>query len=333
MERSVGAPRAWTKADLTDRTGEIFYDLTPQAQAEIRAGIAHIRGNEFRLGTVEQEDMRLPSFARDVAALRERLDNGLGFFVLRGLPLDGLSLEESQILSWVVSNYLGKVIRQNYSGLRVELLRDQKRNDGDPYRISQTNRFFEFHSDNGVLEPRPPNYIGLLCLRPAKEGGESVLVSGYTLHDEMLREQRALLPLLYEDFEADKPKLQTRAGASDKPVVYPIYQLHGDDLYMRYNRTFLEAGSRMAGRPLDERQVAALDFLDERMQRDELVFRYTLQRGEMLVANNLTTLHSRTAYVDSDQPGLERQLLRSWMWRRHTHPGVDPVELDRAELG
>ncbi len=52
----------------------------------------------------------------------------------------------------------------------------------------------------------------------------------------------------------------------------------------------------------------------------------------MLVANNLATLHSRTAYVDHDTPGLERQLLRSWMWRRHAHPGTDPVGLDLDEL-
>lgn len=333
LHRPAGLPRAWTKADLAGRSGEIFYDLDPVAQREIVAGLEHIRGNGFRLATVEQEDMRLPTFARDVPSLRARLDHGLGFFVLRGLPLDGLSIEEGQILSWVVSNYMGKVIRQNYSGLRIELLQDQKRNDGDPYRISQTNKFFDFHSDNGVLEPRPPNYIGLMCLQPAQQGGESVLVSAYTLYNEVLRDRGDLLPLLYEDFHADKPKLQTRAGGDDKPVKYPIFQLQGSELYMRYNRAFIESGTALAGEKLTAPQVAVLDYLDGRMQRDELVFRHTLQRGEMLIANNLTTLHSRTAYVDSDQPGRQRQLLRSWMWRRHAHPGIDPAELDLAELG
>lgn len=333
LQRPVGLPRAWTKADLSGRSGEIFYDLSPAAQDEIVAGLQHIRLNGFKLATVEQEDMRLPTLARDVPGLRARLDHGLGFFVLRGLPLDELSIEECQILAWVVSNYMGKVIRQNYSGLRIELLQDQKRNDGDPYRISQTNRFFDFHSDNGVLEPRPPNYIGLTCIRPAQQGGESVLVSGYTLHNEVLRDHAPLLPLLYDDFCADKPKLQTRAGGDDKPVKYPIYQLHGSELYMRYNRAFIESGTELAGETLSADQRAVLDFIDGRMQRDELLFRHTLQRGEILIANNLTTLHSRSAYVDSEQPGMQRQLLRSWMWRRHSHPGIDPVELDLAELG
>lgn len=329
----IGLPRAWEKSDLTGRSGDIFYDLSPAAQAEIVAGLQHIRLNGFKLATVEQEDLRLPTLARDVAGLCARLDHGLGFFVLRGLPLEGLSIDECQILSWIVSNYLGKVIRQNYSGLRIELLQDQKRNDGDPYRISQTNKFFDFHSDNGVLEPRPPNYIGLTCIRPAQQGGESVLVSAYTLHNEVLRERAELLPLLYEDFFADKPKLQTRAGGDDKPVKYPIFQLQGSDLYMRYNRAFIQSGTELAGAKLSPEQTAVLDYIDGRMQRDELVFRHTLQRGEILIANNLTTLHSRTAYVDSDASGMQRQLLRSWMWRRHAHPGIDPAALDLAELG
>ncbi len=330
---AVGFPRAWRAIDLESRSGDVFFELGDEAREQIRRALPHVRANRFGLPTVEQEDMRLPALAREVPGLRARLDHGLGFFVLRGLPLDELDLEEGQILAWVISNYLGKVIRQNYTGLRVELLKDQKRSDGDPYRISQTNRFFDFHSDNGVLEPRPPNYIGLTCLRPAKAGGESVLVSSYTLHDEMLARSPELLRVLYGSFHADKPWLQTRAGAEDRPVRYPIFQRRGAELFMRYNRAFLEQGAAKAGVALTGEAVRAFDLLDSLMQREELLFRHVLQRGEMLVANNLGTLHSRTAYVDHDVPGLERQLLRSWMWRRHAHPGTDPVQLDLDELG
>ena len=329
---AVGVPRAWRAADVAARASEVFVDFGQEATEQLRRALTHIRANRFTLATIEQEDLRLPAFAREVPGLRARLDHGLGFFVLRGLPLDDLEADEAQVLAWVISNYLGRVIRQNYTGLRVELLKDQKRADGDPYRISQTNRFFDFHSDNGVLEPRPPNYIGLTCLHPARQGGESVLVSSYTLHNEVLARSPAMLDALYGEFFADKPRLQTRAGAEDRPVRYPIFQHRGAELYMRYNRAFLEQGAAKAGVALSRDAVQAFDLLDALMQREELVFRHVLQRGEMLVANNLATLHSRTAYVDHDTPGRERQLLRSWMWRRHMHPGVDPVQLDLDEL-
>ncbi len=329
---SVGLPRAWRAADLSSRADEVFFDLGDEARSQIRQALPHIRANGFALANIEQEDLRLPAFAREVPGLRARLDHGLGFFVLRGLPLDELGAEEAQMLAWVLSNYLGKVIRQNYSGLRVELLKDQKRSDGDPYRISQTNRFFAFHSDNGVLEPRPPNYIGLTCLRPARQGGESVLVSSYTLHNELLARAPDLLRVLYGSFHADKPRLQTRAGTEDVPVRYPIFERRGAELRMRYNRVFLEQGAAKAGVVLPADAVRAFDLLDDLMQREALLFRYTLQRGEMLLANNVTTLHSRTAYDDHDTPGMERQLLRAWMWRRHADPGIDPVQLDLDEL-
>ena len=325
-------PRAWCAESLAQRQDELFLEVGDEVRIEILHALEHIRANRFSLATVEQEDMRLPSLAREIPALRARLDHGIGFFVLRGLPFDQMSFDEGQILTWVISNYLGKVVRQNYTGLRVELLRDQKRTDGDPYRISQTNRFFAFHSDNGVLEPRPPNYIGLTCLRTAKQGGESVLVSAYTLHNELLAKHPDLLEMLYGQFHADKPQLQTRAGAEDRPVRYPIFQRQGSELFMRYNRVFLEQGAAKAGVDLSATALKAFDVLDELMEREELLFRYKLQRGEVLVANNLATLHSRTAYVDDERPGMERQLLRSWMWRRHAYPGVDPVELDLGEL-
>lgn len=333
LRAPVRFPRAWSAQSLALRQDEILHDVGDEARVEILRALEHIRANRFSLATVEQEDMRLPALAREIPALRARLDHGIGFFVLRGLPFDQMSFDEAQILAWVVSNYLGKVIRQNYSGLRVELLKDQKRSDGDPYRISQTNRYFAFHSDNGVLEPRPPNYIGLTCLRPAKQGGESVLVSAYTLHNELLARDPDLLAVLYGEFLADKPRLQTRAGAEERPVRYPIFQRHGTELFMRYNREFLEQGAAKAGVTLPAQALKAFDVLDELMEREELLFRYKLQRGEVLIANNLATLHSRTAYVDDERPGMERQLLRSWMWRRHCHPGVDPVELDLDELG
>jgi hypothetical protein len=332
MPVAVGKPKAWRSSDLAHRTSTLFHDIGDEARAQVLAALPHIRVNGFGLATIEQEDMRLPALARAVPALRKQLDHDVGFVVLRGLPLDDLSFDEGQMLTWCVSNYLGKVIRQNYSALRVELLKDQRRDDGDPYRISQTNRFFAFHSDNGVLEPRPPNYIGLTCIRPAKQGGESVLVSSATLHDELLARNPEWARLLYGEFLADKPRLQTRAGAEDKPVRYPIFERAGSEFSMRYNRVFLEQGAAKAGSALPPEAVAAFDELDRLMQQEELLFRYTLQRGEMLVANNLLTLHSRTAYLDHDEPGLERQLLRSWMWRRHLPPGIDPVDLDLDEL-
>jgi alpha-ketoglutarate-dependent taurine dioxygenase len=94
----------------------------------------------------------------------------------------------------------------------------------------------------------------------------------------------------------------------------------------------IEPGMELAGTPIDARQRAALDLLDEILVDDEFAFVHTLRRGEFLFTNNLTTLHGRTAFEDRADAGKRRLLQRIWLWRRHRGPGIDPAALDREEL-
>ena len=72
-------------------------------------------------------------------------------------------------------------------------------------------------------------------------------------------------------------------------------------------------------------------FLDAQMLRDDMMFRYLLQPGETLFFNNRWNIHGRDAFEDTVEQ--RRKLVRLWMWRRHTGPGMDPVALDAAEFG
>lgn len=332
LEGMVPPPRGWTAETLAGRPAELFYDVAPRFRDELAAAMARLRENGLTLQTVEPEDVRLPSFARDVPALRARLDHGYGFVVVRGIDVARYTDAECAVIHWALSGYMGRVVRQNLSGLRVETLKDRRKPDGDPYRLSQTNRFFGFHSDNGGLEPRTPDYIGLFCRERAMRGGESILVSSYALHNAVRAERPADLPLLYETYDAAKPGLQHDAAGAGT-LRYPVFERRGGDLVMRYNRVFIEAGMERAGRPLAGARRALFDFLDGRMADESMVFHHTLQPGEILFSNNLTTLHGRTAYEDWPEPDRQRHLERSWMWRRHVWPGTDPVALDAAELG
>ncbi len=57
---------------------------------------------------------------------------------------------------------------------------------------------------NSAFNPNPPDYIGLLCLQTAKAGGESQLVSGLALHDELLTGYPEALRTLYHSFCFDR---------------------------------------------------------------------------------------------------------------------------------
>jgi Taurine catabolism dioxygenase TauD, TfdA family len=324
--------RAWDRSVL-QRYGEAqFYGLSARALAEIDAAVEQFRLRKVTLATVEQEDIRLPSFSKDVPDLRRRLDDGLGFFVLRGLSFKDWTNDEIEMVYWGIGNYLGRVMRQNLRGERL----DKVKNLGegkvtDPYRVIETDKYFQPHTDNGMLEPRPPHYLGLMCIRNADNGGESLLVSAYTIHNIIGTERPHYLRRLYQRF-AIEPPVEQRLPGREPLWRQPVFEWDGRDLVIHYIRYLMDPGMERAGTPLTAEERDMLDYIDSILRRDEVLFQYQLRPGETLFFNNLRNLHGRTAFHDKGLAGKGRELRRIWLWRRHGRPSMDPVELDRWEL-
>lgn len=322
-------PMAWTAATL--RAADLFIDIPAIVNAQIRAALVAIQANGLALDTVEQEDFRIPSFARLVPGIRRRLDAGSGIAIVRGLDLDGLTEDDIDIVAWALGNYVGRPLRQGLQqDRRLFTVTDNRAQHDDPIRIGATTQESRMHTDNGCLEPRAPNYVALLCVSAADTGGESTLVSAASVHRVLREESGNLLPELYARYHFLPPRLHTWP-AGPGTICKPIFERVGDELHVHYARLMVEPGMEKAGTPLTASQRAALDRLDEVMARPALVFRHTLRRGEMLLNNNLTTLHGRAAYADA--PNQPRMLKRIWLRKRHGGAGDDPVRLDAAELG
>ena len=62
-------------------------------------------------------------------------------------------------------------------------VRDEGRDVRYGARFSVTNAETGFHTDNSFGEA-VVDWVGLLCLNPAKSGGANQVVSGYTVHNE-----------------------------------------------------------------------------------------------------------------------------------------------------
>ncbi len=336
---SEDAPRLWTRDSIEPRRMAHLIDLPAATNAELRVALAHVAANNLDLDTVEQEDIRLPSLAREAGRLRALLDDGPGFFVLRGIDLSGLDDEQAGIVAWGIANYLGRPVRQGLRrDRRLFTVTDAGRANNDPTRIGASSRESRPHTDNGCLEPRPPCAIGLLCVSDALAGGESWVVSAATIHNEMWRHRPDLAALLHQGFHFLPPHLHTWP-AGPKTIVKPILEAvprpgQPAETRVHYARVMVEPGMALAGTPLTPLQIEALDLLDTLIQRPDLGFSHRLQPGECLFVNNLVNLHGRAAYADdAEGAGKRRVLKRLWMWRRHVGAGVDPAALDLAELG
>lgn len=322
--------RAWCRDDIDPVRDGIFYDIGPDLHRQIRSARDNTAANGLTLETVEQEDFRLPAFARDVAGLRDRLDHGRGFVILRGIDDGTLTESQAEIVAWALCNYLGQPIRQGIDhDRRLFTVADKGAANTDPTRIGASPRRSPKHSDNGSLEPRPPCYLGLYCFRSASAGGESTLITARTIHDVIAAERPDLLPIYFDTYHFRAP--QAHVWRTRGPTIRkPILEWHKGELRIHYARVMIEPGMEMAGTPLTDRQREALDYLDEVLERPELNFRHLLREGEMLVINNLVMLHGREAFAPGTQGG--RTLKRLWMWRRHIGPGTDPAALDMEEL-
>jgi hypothetical protein len=208
---------------------------------------------------------------------------------------------------------LGQPIEQNVHGVLLYDVRDTGQDVRAGARFSVTNAESSFHTDNS-FGSAIVDYVGLLCLRTAKRGGLSQVVSGYTAHQELLARHPEALEVLFQPWHIDR-----RGGlrAGDAPTAYyPLLSRNAHGLTYRYMRYWVETGHDKAGQPLTSAQREALDMLDAVLNEPALLVEFPLAPGDQFFVNNRWILHNRTAFEDHPEPEQRRHLVRLWLRAR-----------------
>ena len=65
--------------------------------------------------------------------------------------------------------------------------------------------------------------------------------------------------------------------------------------------------------PANSNQRDALEMVQDIANEPDMVMEFTLNPGDILVANNYVTLHGRSAFEDWDEPDKRRHMLRLWL--------------------
>ena len=237
---------------------------------------------------------------------------------MRGLPIDRYTDEEAGLLYRGIGAHIGAVVSQNAKGDLLGHVFDrgyaEYRGRSD-IRGYQTRADLEFHTD--VVD-----IVGLLCLRTAKEGGQSVIVSSTTIHNEMLAREPALLGLLYGNFLFDRRGEEV--GGQPAYFVSPIYSWFQGYLSCRPAIIeYIYSAQQKTGIALSPAQDEALHAFLRHAARDDLQLRMDLRPGDIQLLNNSVVLHSRTAYRDHAEDHRKRHLLRLWLNVENGRP-VDP---------
>lgn len=232
--------------------------------------------------------------------------NGRGFVLIRGLPIERWSRHEAAEAFLAIGAQLGNLRMQNAAGHLLGHVRDLGRSSDDPNtRIYQTRERQTHHTDSCDV-------VGLMCLRTAKSGGWSSLVSSTTIFNEMRRRRPDLLRVLMEPIETDRRGEVSEGG---KPFFnIPVFNYHEGLVSAIYQRQYIESARRFPGvSPLTPLQIEALDLLDELANDPKLNLMMELQPGDIQLVHNHTILHDRTAFEDYPEPDRKRHLLRLWL--------------------
>jgi hypothetical protein len=308
-------PQVWTARSFSGASDWVL-PFPDETRRELRAAVAYAKQQRSEAATIKPEDFPLPSFAVTAEEIRRRLRDGSGFVVLRGLPLDDYSEVEARLLYAGFGTHLGKIIPQNLRGDRLYSVRDEGIRVEAEYgrtgvRFSKSNSAFDFHTDSpSRVAGYTPDVIGLLVLQTAKTGGESALVSGYTLHNILRDERPDVLHRLYQPFWVDR---RAELPPGEEPVLpVPVFTLNGR-LTVRYLRFYITKGQEWKGEPLSSADVEALDVFEEVMRRPDIAASVPAQRGDLQLVSNTFLLHSRTSYEDYAEPERKRHYLRLWL--------------------
>jgi hypothetical protein len=128
MERFDGLVRdasAWTGADL-HRDQSWILQVTPDMAREIRAAIDAVR--HLPIDRIERGMFRLPAWKAVFDHIDRELEDGRGFVLMRGMPLDGLEMDDIKRLYWGFGIQLGEPVSQNKFGNLIDLVEYYKNN-------------------------------------------------------------------------------------------------------------------------------------------------------------------------------------------------------------
>lgn len=311
---------AWIGADLRRRPEEWIYTFSPAELAEIAAATAGVRERGLDIAEIARADFPLPTLGPVLDRLRDEVLNGHGFVLLRGIPVADRPIADSAAAYWGIGTYFGNARSQNAKGHLLGHVRDLGFATTDPnVRTYQTTERQHFHTDSCDI-------VALLCLKTAKSGGLSSIVSSMAIYNAMATRRPDLVRRLFQPFSTDR---RGEVPAGKKPYFdLPVFNDYAGYLSAIYSGTYIRSGQRFPdARRLTPEDFEALEMFDDLANDADLRLDMEFRPGDMQFVHNHTCLHDRTAFVDWPEPERKRHLLRLWL----AAPGARPLPPAYAE--
>lgn len=297
---------AWRGEVMAHQTDRWIRQLSASEIAELEHAATTFLAVTKEIGEISKATFPLPRFGAHLQNLQETLIHGIGFELLRGLPVAKYTQQFAATIFCGIGAHLGSARSQNAMGHILGHVRDVGADAKNPNtRIYQTAERQTFHTDSCDV-------VGLLCVREAMEGGKSLLVSTSTIYNEMRRLRPDLVALLFEPIATDR---RGEVPVGQKPYFeIPLLNWHAGFLTGLYQRQYVDSAQRFPDAPrLTPAHVEALNLFDALANDPKLHLAMQLEPGDMQFVYNHGLLHDRTAFRDWPDAARKRHLLRLWL--------------------
>jgi hypothetical protein len=264
---------------------------------------------------------------------------GRGFQLVRGIPVEQWSMEQCEIFFWAFGKYLGIPGAQDVEGSLLGHVTDAGETKNRTERPYRKRVEIAYHCDGADI-------VGLLCIHPARSGGESRIISSVSVFNELL--QSSANGQKYVSRLFDKVLLFTRKtfGLSSNIPLHP-FRLDSDGILRTYwnqeyyAKSYRENNGTLTSAGLsDSFALEAINAYDNILVRDmkmrekrvtgisdnfvelstELGLDMNLQQGDIQLVSNHYVMHARTEFVDYSDA--EILLMKSNELATDGHPKV-----------
>ncbi len=303
---AITGPSAWFGPDMA-RRDDWIWRLDYADIAEIESAVLYFKATGAPMEAINLENFPLRHLATKLDAALHELQEGRGFVMMRGFPVERHDIATAAIAYLGIGRHFGSLRSSNGRGHLLGHVKDVGADikDGNT-RFYQTNRRLEYHTDSADI-------VGLLCLQTAKSGGESFLASSVTVYNEMWRRRPNLAPTAFLPFSTDR---RGEVPADMAPWFdIPIFNWHTGKLSGIYLRHYIEEAQRRfpAAPRLTRAQFEVMDLIDELVNDSAIHLQMAFERGDMQFLHNHQILHSRNDFENWPEPERQRHLLRLWM--------------------
>jgi hypothetical protein len=298
-------PAAWYGPQV-DYRSDGMHVLSAKEIEEIDAALAHLDSlGALDFPEITPESFPLPTLGAFFDDLGRELLHGRGFLLLRGLPRERYSLDDIGRIYYGLGVHLGRPVAQSYQGellgnvIDVSDVEEQARG----YHAGGGQRM---HSDNCDV-------VSLMCVRAARSGGISRIVSAAAVHNRLLETQPELLEALYGEWVFRRMELDAQygTGAFTKRVV--IFSRETGQLTCNVSGSYPYRAVKAGDAVMTSTQMQALDEMARIAASPEFYLDMSIGEGDIQFLNNRTILHGRTDYEDTPQIATRRHMLRLWL--------------------